>query len=222
MLYFEVTCQGQAAVIACENAKPALVKAKALEEIRGYIGETLDAGTVRIAPAKGMSAGELGERWFGYLEHFESWAKSLVEEAHFDFEVDDPSLSRISPPRFRHSLGQEPEYRFKEPFGYIYKGVLNLLDWVPEDRLAFNRAFDKLTAPALNKHAIDCAFSRARKLLEAGNSRDDVEGFLVDGYYVSKSQAGQIVEHVLNPPPEPEPVPTPAPPPPPEQADLFA
>lgn len=216
MLYFEVTCQGQAAVIACESAKPATVKAKALEEIRGYIGETPEPGSVRIS--KGMSAGELGARWFGYLEHFESWAKTVTQEAHFDFEVDDPSLSRISPPRFRHQIGQEPEYRFKEPFGPIYKGVLNLLDWVPEDRLAFNRAFDRLTAPALNKHAIDCAFSRARKLLEAGNSRDDVEGFLVDGYYVSKSQAGQIVEYVLNPPPEPEPVPTPAP----EQADLFA
>ncbi len=218
MLYFEVTCQGQAAVIACENAKPALVQAKALKEIPYYIGEPPEPGTVRISPAKGMSAGELGERWFGYLHYFESTAKTLVEESHFDFEIDDPSLSRISPPRFRNYLGQEPEYRFEEPFGYIYKGVLNLLDWVPDDRLAFNRAFDRLTAPALNKYAIGRAFIRAHKLLQSGHAPEEVVGLLTEGYYVDQSQSRQIVEHVLNPPAEPEPVRPAAP----EQADLFA
>lgn len=219
MLYFEVTCQNQAAVIACENAKPALVRAKALEEIPGYIGETPAPGSVRIAPAKGMSAAELGERWFGYLEHFESAAKILVEESHFDFEIDDPSLSRISPPRFRLHLGHEPEYRFKEPFGDIYKGVLNLLDWVPSDRLAFNRAFDGLTAPALNKYAVGRAFIRGRKLLEEGFSPEEVVGILTEGYYIGESQARQIVEQILNPPPEPAPEP---PPTASKQADLFA
>lgn len=219
MLYFEVTCQGQATVIACESAKPAVVRKMALEEIQGHLGETPAPGSVRIAPAKGMSAAELGERWFGYLEHFESAAKTLVEESHFDFEIDDPSLSRISPPRFRHHLGQEPEYRFREPFGDIYKGVLNLLDWVPEDRLAFNRAFDRLTAPALNRYAIGRAFIRAQKLLKDGHAPEEVVGLLTEGYYVGEPQARQIVEQIVNPPPEPAPEPTPIAS---RQADLFA
>ena len=218
MLYFEVTCQNEAAVIACENAKPAAVRKMALEEIRGHLGETPEPGSVRISPAKGMSADELGARWFNYLEHFDFEAKTLAEDSHFDFEVDDPSISRISPPKFRHYLGHDPEYRFKEPFGHIYKGVLNLLDGVPADRLAFNRAFDKLTAPRLNSCAIGCAFSRGRKLLEEGNPPDEVVDLLTEGYYVDESQARQIVEQIVNPPPEPTPEPPPSAS---RQADLF-
>lgn len=217
MLYFEVTCQNQATVIACETAKPAAVRAKALEEIRHHLPESPEPGSVRISPAKGMSAGELGERWFGYLTRLEFEADYIATEVHFDFEIDDPSLSRMSPPRFRHYLGQDPDAHFIEPFGEIWKGVMNLLDWVPQDRLAFNRAFDKLTEQTLNKCAISCAFSRARKLLDEGYSPHDVEGFLVAGYYVGEPQARQIVEHALNPPPEPEMAPNAS-----KQADLFA
>lgn len=192
MKYFHATHKDCVVVVANERAVAATVAALAAEEISGRGFYPFDESALKIEPVRGMTAAALGERWFGFLEHFESEVGYVVSEAHHDFDIDDPSISRVTPPKLRHYLAQDPDAHFKAPFGDYWKPLTNLLELRPHDRLEFNRAFDKLTSPMLNAYAAAMLPHRARLLLRDHRPVAVIET-LTAGYYVTEAQARNAV-----------------------------
>lgn len=190
--YFIATHQGEVSVVASATASDRAVRALATEELRWRCYSPPVPAEIEIAPKRGLTAAQLGEKWFGYLEHFEFEVSYVVSEAHHDFDIDDPSISRMTPAKFRHYLAQDPDAHFKAPFGDYWKPLMNLLDLRPADRLEFNRAFDRLTSPMLNAYAAAMLPHRAR-LLRRDHPPFTVIEILTAGYYVNQATASQAL-----------------------------